>query len=184
LGLFGIFSLLFLISFSKSIFISPGEVPISQDWSIDSDSDLISLDVLSKQREKRRDGSSRICYMCSKFKPDRSHHCRICGECVLKMDHHCPWIANCVGYYNYKYFFLTINYGMIALGVYCGTLWESVVIIINNDENLYTASLGILMLYSLSCLLEIGLIGFTIFHYYLIMNNYGTVEFCEKKSNH
>merc|ERR1711879_509210 len=44
------------------------------------------------------------CRRCSSLKPIRAHHCSICQKCVLKMDHHCPWVANCVGYFNYKYF--------------------------------------------------------------------------------
>ena len=46
------------------------------------------------------------CAHCRNWKPQRTHHCSICQVCVPKMDHHCPWIGNCVGYHNFKAFFL------------------------------------------------------------------------------
>ena len=49
-------------------------------------------------------GAVRYCEKCAIIKPDRAHHCSVCGSCVLKMDHHCPWVANCIGFYNYKFF--------------------------------------------------------------------------------
>lgn len=47
-----------------------------------------------------------FCKQCNAPKPPRSHHCHVCKKCVLNMDHHCPWMNNCVGYFNYRYFFL------------------------------------------------------------------------------
>jgi hypothetical protein len=55
-----------------------------------------------------------FCKKCEKPRPERAHHCRRCGKCVLKMDHHCPWIANCVGYYNQKAFYLFLFYATLG----------------------------------------------------------------------
>lgn len=50
------------------------------------------------------------CMGCRNWKPERCHHCSICDTCILKMDHHCPWLGNCVGYHNFKEFFLFTLY--------------------------------------------------------------------------
>ena len=57
----------------------------------------------------------RWCRTCQSLKPPRSHHCSVCRTCVLKMDHHCPWVGNCVGYNNYKPFYLLLLWGCVAL---------------------------------------------------------------------
>ena len=55
------------------------------------------------------------CTQCRNWKPHRTHHCSICKICVPKMDHHCPWIGNCVGYHNFKAFFLFCVYQAVRI---------------------------------------------------------------------
>lgn len=55
-----------------------------------------------------------FCKKCEFFKPPRTHHCSSCDKCILKMDHHCVWLKNCVGFNNYKFFFLGQLYQTIA----------------------------------------------------------------------
>ncbi|KAF9110783.1 hypothetical protein BGX27_005895 [Mortierella sp. AM989] len=62
----------------------------------------------------KRDGRPRWCEMCKTIKPDRCHHCSECNRCVLRMDHHCPWVNGCIGFGNYKYFYLFILYGSLS----------------------------------------------------------------------
>lgn len=79
-------------------------------------------------------GSLTLCPICIRWKPERCHHCRQCNKCVLKMDHHCPWLANCVGFKNYKYFILTIFYGFFTGIIILFSFWEYV-IAINMSNN-------------------------------------------------
>ena len=58
------------------------------------------------------------CKHCKCVKPPRAHHCSVLDKCVYNMDHYCPWMANCVGLYNYRYFYLFLLY--MAIGcAYC-----------------------------------------------------------------
>lgn len=55
------------------------------------------------------------CIVCDCMKPPRSWHCKICNKCCLKRDHHCYYFANCVGYYNQRYYIMFLMYCSIAM---------------------------------------------------------------------
>ncbi|OCT81295.1 palmitoyltransferase ZDHHC20-A-like [Xenopus laevis] len=72
-----------------------------------------------------RKGDVRYCEKCQVLKPDRCHHCPVCNVCILKLDHHCVFLSNCVGFSNYKFFLLSVGYGLLlsimtsAMSFYC-----------------------------------------------------------------
>jgi hypothetical protein len=99
------------------------------------------------------------------------------------MDHHCPWIANCVGYFNYKFFFLMIFYSTICLSIFSGTFWEVLQVAINHEDRSPYFCFMVMLVYSLCLMLNFIVLMFLTFHCYLLYNNYTTIEFCEKKRN-
>ncbi|KAL7552103.1 hypothetical protein ACHAWF_015315 [Thalassiosira exigua] len=59
------------------------------------------------------------CRYSSQPKPPRSHYDHVTKALVLNMDHYCPWMFNCIGYFNYRYFFNFLWF--VATGLLYGT---------------------------------------------------------------
>ena len=97
------------------------------------------------------------------------------------MDHHCPWLNNCIGFHNYKYFFNTIFYCTISSIIVSVTYWEVWGKLLDDeDTNLFILYMCSIM-YFLAVVFAFVLTGFTGFHIRLILTNYTTLEYCEKK---
>lgn len=122
------------------------------------------------------------CRRCDKAKPPRAHHCVLCGKCVLKMDHHCPWINTCVGYHNFRYFFLFLFYLVIGT-TYCGAgfvcIYYDSCVPNPDDERVYLLRNSVTLQFSLVlvCALFLAMVGFVSWSGYMVLTNQTSIEF-------
>merc|ERR1719388_685863 len=185
LVIFHYVTLLLLICYIRSILIHPGEIPTDPVWNYPAQDFRADKNDPEKKtelnlQELKRSGERRHCKWCGKYKPDRCHHCRVCRTCILKMDHHCPWIYNCVGYYNYKFFFLLLLYSVIDLWFIASTMSESVVRSMDITVP-FIKIFFVLFGETLSLFLGTLISAFFAFHIWLMLKAMTTIEFCEKK---
>ena len=100
------------------------------------------------------------------------------------MRHATTRLNNCIGFFNHKYFYLFIFY-MAALVVFMLVAMSPVFIrdvtSMQEAEPDFTHEFRVTLTYLVLCLLAIGLLGFWGFHTYLLVNNFTTIEFLEKR---
>ena len=91
---------------------------------------------------------------------------------------HCPWINNCVGFYNYKSFYLFLIYA----SVYCICVFSTTLppIIETVNSNILEIDINLVLLVFVSGIFGIFLIPFTLFHTRQMCKNRTTIEFYEK----
>mmetsp|Transcript_5761 Transcript_5761/g.16378 ORF Transcript_5761/g.16378 Transcript_5761/m.16378 type:complete len:352 (+) Transcript_5761:158-1213(+) len=175
------FTALLLYCYVMSILVHPGEIP-SQDpqWEwLPQHSHSVPENLPMSLQEMKKSGERRHCKWCGKYKPDRCHHCRVCKKCILKMDHHCPWIYNCVGFWNYKYFFLLLVYSGLDCHLIAWTMAESVRSSMSGPAP-FSTMFALLFGETLAALLAAFLSLFLAFHVWLMAKAMTTIEFCEK----
>ena len=131
--------------------------------------------------ERKKAGGIRMCQRCLQTKPDRTHHCSQCNQCVLKMDHHCPWVANCIGFYNYKFFLNMLFYAsFLAIFVTC-TSYPVFIAALSSEEINPFLQFFIITSWLLVAAFGPIITGFFIFHLWLLSKQYTTIEYCEKR---
>ncbi|KAI8380354.1 DHHC palmitoyltransferase-domain-containing protein [Blakeslea trispora] len=129
----------------------------------------------------RLDGQAKYCHMCECIKPDRAHHCRECNACVLKMDHHCPWVSGCVGFGNYKFFFLFVFYtGLYGFWVFVSTLPVVITGIQDMNADLDAQWIALIII---AFIFGFTVCGFSGVHAYYIIRNETTIEHLGDRNN-
>jgi len=163
---FHLFFFLYAWTYYKVVMTDPGSVPRSVDE--------------RHVAETKSDGEGvRQCSKCQNIKPDRTHHCSSCQKCIRKMDHHCPWVNNCVGWSNYKYFFLFLLH-IAGLGTYVA-LTSLSWIVRNALQQQLAVSLQIPVMFIAVCVFAFGMAVFAVTHLRLILINQTTIESFEKR---
>ncbi|CAG8488575.1 16337_t:CDS:2 [Acaulospora morrowiae] len=118
----------------------------------------------------KRDGRLRWCDRCNSVKPDRCHHCSECNRCVLKMDQ----VNGCVGYNNYKYFYLFIVY----TSLYADFTFASTIPVVVEELRDLNNELDVqwIILLILAFIFGLLLTGFTMVHTVYMLQNRTTIE--------
>jgi palmitoyltransferase len=125
------------------------------------------------------------CHKCSSFKPQRAHHCHVCQKCVLQMDHHCPWMANCIGYFNYRYFVLTLFYLTVGC-LFCSIITAEEFSIPNkllfSPNGMKDIPKLVFFTFFLCCSAGSAVGLLLCWHLYLILSGQTTIEFYQRRS--
>ncbi|TFY61142.1 hypothetical protein EVJ58_g4697 [Rhodofomes roseus] len=121
----------------------PGRVP--PGWQPDvQDNDGYEVKKLTR--------GPRYCRTCDAFKPPRAHHCRQCKRCILRMDHHCPWVNNCVGHFNYGYFFRFLFYVNCACSYHLAIHVRRIYVATQTWENFESSEMIFIILNMATCI--------------------------------
>ena len=100
------------------------------------------------------------------------------------MDHFCPWLNNCIGFFNHKFFVLFIFYKAVLTVFMVVVMTPVFVRNVSTMEEVnvdFREEFRVSLTYLMLCLLACGLTAFFGFHGYLVVANYTTIEFLEKR---
>ena len=166
LAFFHILFFLTTFSFTRSVFRDPGDTrKLKMHLRGSSVEESVELDP----------STTRFCGICQQYKPARCHHCTDCERCCLKMDHHCVWLNTCVGFGNYKQFYLVALWGSVLCTFVFATLLQILIWQLTVDKTVPN-SVQMLIVACFSLVLGMGCYALLIFHTYIMGKGRTTIE--------
>ncbi|AFZ80765.1 zinc finger protein DHHC domain-containing protein [Theileria equi strain WA] len=178
--------ILLIWSFVMTSVTEPGYIPsecITPEYTRCTGAWKLDSNCIYECNERKRNGEFRYCKVENCYKPDRAHFCRKLGKNVLKMDHYCPWVSNCIGFYNYKFFFQTLFYSNSVNIFMLNHIYHEFFKVYYDQNSTFNELFYLALIGTLITIITLIIFPFMLFHLWLISINKTTIEFCEWKAS-
>ncbi|CAK4182051.1 unnamed protein product [Aphanomyces euteiches] len=116
------------------------------------------------------------CSFCHASKPPRSHHCHSCGTCVLDMDHHCVWMNNCIGRFNYLFFWRFLFFAWIGCAFVASVAHAVTPPSPSTPDDSMIVTYFVVLPYVLSLCIGLAVLGFWLWHVYLLVSGQTSLD--------